>query len=283
MAWIDEARSQLRSGPVCGYGPGTAPRTEPTALACLALAHHQEVDATQAADWLANAQGQDGLLGVEPGSGPFWPTSLAVLAWLRLGDRYRGNVDRGIAGLLRLHGEKVQNDGSFGHDGSLVGWPWVAGTHSWIEPTCMSVLALKAVGQSEHPRVREAIDLLADRQLPVGGCNYGNNLVIGQFLLPHLQPSGLALAALAGEGKRIAHSLHYVRGAIGAQTTSRSLSWGLIGLAAHEPLPEGVDAWLEAAYSRTMARDASPQAVALLLLAAAGADSPLITLPRGAR
>ncbi len=284
MGWIDEARSQLRHQPVCGYGPGATARTEPTALACLALTHHGELDAARrAADWLAGEQTSDGLVGIDASSGPYWPTSLAILAWIALGEDYRATADKGIAALLGLRGEKVENDGSFGHDSSLIGWPWVVGTHSWLEPTCMSVLALKAGGHTDHPRVREAVQLVADRQLPQGGCNYGNNLVLGQFLLPHLQPSGLALAALAGENQRIAHSLRYVHSAVGPDTTSRSLSWGLIGLAAHDVLPDAASSWLERAHARTLARDASAPALALLLLAAAGAESPLLTLPRGRR
>ncbi len=75
----------------------------------------------------------------------------------------------------------------------------MAGTHSWVEPTAINVLALRSAGQAGHPRCREAVKLLLDRQLPEGGWNYGNTTVLGHVLRPQVQPTGLALAALAGE------------------------------------------------------------------------------------
>ena len=86
-----------------------------------------------------------------------------------------------------------------GHDTTLQGWPWVVGTHSWVEPTAINLLALRSAGQAGHPRCREAVKLLLDRQLPAGGWNYGNTTVLGHVLRPQVQPTGLALAALAGE------------------------------------------------------------------------------------
>ena len=41
--------------------------------------------------------------------------------------------------------------------------------------------------------------VLLDRQLPGGGLNYGNTYVLGQLMRPHVQPTGIALLALAGE------------------------------------------------------------------------------------
>ena len=43
-----------------------------------------------------------------------------------------------------------------------------------------------------EPRIREAVRLLWDRQLPHGGWNYGNTVVLKQELRPHLLPTGLA-------------------------------------------------------------------------------------------
>ena len=75
----------------------------------------------------------------------------------------------------------------------------MSGTHSWVEPTAINVLALRSADQAGHPRCREAVKLLLDRQLPEGGWNYGNTTVLGHVLRPQVQPTGLALAALAGE------------------------------------------------------------------------------------
>src|SRR2546428_787916 len=83
-----------------------------------------------------------------------------------------------------------------------------------LAATAMHVLALKAAGHRDHPRTREAVRLLIDRLLPGGGCNYGNTIVLGQELRPQLQPTGLAMLALAGETDpdgRVAMSLAYLK------------------------------------------------------------------------
>ena len=94
------------------------------------------------------------------------------------------------------------------------GWPWVAGTYSWVEPTAIGLLALKHTAYARHRRAREAALLLVNRLLESGGCNYGNTVVFGQTLRPHVQPSGLALLALADEDDpagRIGRTLDYLR------------------------------------------------------------------------
>jgi hypothetical protein len=78
----------------------------------------------------------------------------------------------------------------------------VAGTHSWIEPTALGVIALKAAGHERHERVQEAIRMILDRQLPHGGWNYGNTFVFGRELRPMPESSGAALAGLAGQVER---------------------------------------------------------------------------------
>src|SRR5262249_35705100 len=170
--------------------------------------------------------------------------------------------------------------------GMLVGWPWVIGTHSWQEPTAWSVLALKFLGFATHPRTREGVRLLIDRLLPEGGCNYGNTYVLGQKLRPQIEPSGLTLLALAGEDSddpRISRTIKYIAAAISEQTTPISLSYGLIGQNAHRRAPADAAAWLESAYARTIKREPAPLTIALLVLAAQGAECPLIKQPRAER
>ena len=89
-----------------------------------------------------------------------------------------------------------------GHDTAIVGWPWVADTHSWLEPTAVAILALRREGKVDHPRVREGLRLIRDRAIPTGGWNYGNNIAFGRDLRPQPAPTGIALLALAGiEGR----------------------------------------------------------------------------------
>jgi hypothetical protein len=298
--WLDETLDALARQPLIGYADGGAPASEPTAIAALALARHDRlVEAKKAATFLAEIQSADGSVGVRPGEPtPGWPTSLAVVAWSVVGNALRGvpsaaqngeshterhrgrslqdnpfqlNIDRGVAWLLSVQGTKLEQSEVFGHDMQLAGWAWAEGTHSWLEPTALAVLALKAAGQSTHVRTREAVRLILDRQLPGGGCNYGNTVVLGQRLRPHVQPTGVALLALAGEkdsGGRIAKSIAWLRRSIGPETTAPSLAWAVLGLKAHDTAPPQADEWL--AQAAGTLRVPSPHALALLALAAKG-------------
>ncbi len=114
---------------------------------------------------------------------------------------------------------------------------------------------------------------MIDRLLPGGGCNYGNTVVLGQMLRPHIQPTGIALLALSGEtdaSGRLAKSVAWLGRSIGPETTAASLAWALLGLRAHGALPTQADDWLAAAESRTNKTGKSPHKLALLALAAKG-------------
>jgi hypothetical protein len=288
--WIQSALDQLASTP-CGYHWQEPSAAEPTALAALALLGAGRTDAAQVhLQWLASAQSTDGSIS------PFseltqssWPTPQAIFA-ASLGANISPSISSGFdlpqatQWLLTAAGKPVENSPDFGHDGRLIGWPWVIGTHSWQEPTAWSVLALKAVGLSNHQRTREGVRLLVDRLLATGGCNYGNTVVLGQTLRPHVEPTGVALMALAGEkinDPRIELSLQYLVQNVSAETTPISLSYGLLGLTAHNRRPVASDQWLESAYRSTVQRDVSPLVLALLVLAAQGAECPLIGYTSG--
>ena len=281
MPWHAEIIEELKRTPCCGYQPGAAPTTEPTSLAALALsAHGMDEAANEAAEWLASLQSPDGSLGIrEREATPCWPTSLAVLAWIAVdADRYKKQIAAATKWILSTRGESIEPTEDIGHNTLLMAWPWVDGTHSWIEPTAMHVLALKATAHDRHPRTREAVALLVDRQIPSGGCNFGNTEVLGQTLLPHVQPTGLAMLALVGEsdkGGRIERSLEYLTNSLSARTTTASLCWGLLGLSAHARRPADADLWLESAYGRTIRRDRSPYKLALLALTASAAKGIL--------
>jgi hypothetical protein len=164
-------------------------------------------------------------------------------------------------------------DDPLAHDTFLKGWPWVAGTHSWIEPTALGVVALRATGFGRHDRVREAILMMLDRQLPHGGWNYGNTLVFGQELHPMPESTGAALAGLAGQvpQDKVALSLEYLLGTVNRLRTPLSLGWGLLGLKAWGRAPVDGAALVErclANQSRYGAYDTS--ALSILFMAASG-------------
>ncbi|HEX7450061.1 MAG TPA: hypothetical protein VF306_21050, partial [Pirellulales bacterium] len=180
--------TQLADEANWSYQRGGVPATEPMALAALALAAHGSREAAEKAlQALTFLQAADGSLGVTADdSTPQWPTGWAVLAWVSAGgETFRENIERAIAWILSQHGHTWARSSKLGHDPALDGWPWVASTHPWVEPTAINVLALKTAGRSEHPRTREAVALLLDRLLPQGGCNYGNTSVFGRVLRPH--------------------------------------------------------------------------------------------------
>jgi len=284
MNWISSSLERLVQQPICGYIPGQSPASEPTALAALALTGSSlHTPAQKAAEWLADLQTEEGSISVRPGAEkPRWPTALAVLTWQVVGgtpNRFERQIERALAWSLSLFGARFKPNVDVGHRCMLSAWPWVEGTHSWVEPTALQVLALRASGLGKHPRTREARELLIDRQLPAGGCNAGNTIVLGQAMRPHVQPTGLAMLALAGErdaGGVIDRSLSYLENALSEETTPTSLCWGLMGLTAHDRRPAGADDWLSKAAARAEHRRFSLNDQALLVLASLGEMSPLM-------
>jgi hypothetical protein len=267
----------LAAASTWGYQFADSSAAEPAAWTTLALAGHDDFDAAhRPAWWLAEIQSPDGSVGVDAGQAtPAWPTSLAVLAWNQLTVASAEPClveprDRAVRWALEARGTTAAQQAHVGHDTMLTGWSWADQTHSWVEPTAMFVLALKAVGLAGHRRTREAVQLLVDRLLPGGGCNYGNTIVLGQTLVPHVQPTGLALLALAGEDvndPRIEKSLRYLEQELSADSTTASLCFGLLGLTAHGRRPPRAEAFLGAAFDRETTGDPSVYKLALLALA----------------
>ena len=282
MSWLQPILDQLAQAPVCGYLQKQAAATEPSVIAALALsAHGMPEAAAPVLDYLVAAQQSDGRVGVrEKEPKPGWPTSLAVIAWQHFAAvKHKSRIEKGLGWINGMHGESIPRSADMGHNTQLDGWPWAEGTHSWLEPTAFHLLAYHAVNQPQHARAREAVKLLIDRQLPTGGCNYGNTIVLGQALRPHVQPTGIAMLALAGESDpsgRLEKSLTWLTWSLNASSTASSLSWALQGLRAHGREVSNADDLLAAAAKRVEEHDRSPHKFALLALAAAGDKSPLI-------
>jgi hypothetical protein len=253
---------------------------EPASWSAIALAAHGRAEAANSScAWLAGLQQADGSVGINAREAePRWPTSLAVLAWRTIDRisnqaRYRSHVDRAVAWSLREQGKTAPRSPEVGHDTAIVGWSWAAATHSWLEPTCFFVLALRNAGYAQHARTRDGLRMIRDRLLPDGGANYGNTIVMGQALLPHIEPTGLALLCLAGSqnsanDKRIAKSLDYLTNEVHPRTAPASLAFACLGLAAHGRQPSDSTEWIVGHLERD--RPAlSAYERALLLLAAA--------------
>jgi len=242
--------------------------------------------AERIARWLISIQQPNGAVGITANQRtPTWPTSLTILAWIAIASRdtpesrakYQESIRRAIRWGLAMRGRVIPKSPNLGHDTTIVGWPWAAETHSWLEPTCFYVFSLRAAGLKTHPRVQEGIRLIVDRLLPGGGCNYGNTQVLGQTLLPHIQPTGLAMMALADASirdGRVEASLQYLSHTIQKDLASSraiptaSLCFGLLGLTAHRRRPPAADKWLQAACEQVQRQSPSTYKLALLALAA---------------
>jgi hypothetical protein len=166
-----------------------------------------------------------------------------------------------------------------GHDTSLVGWSWVAGTHSWIEPTALAVMALRRSNLGTHPRVSAAVHLIRDRAIAGGGWNYGNNRLFGTDLRPQPGPTGMALLALApcaDRGDFVEHAIRYLQRALPDLRAPQSLCWGALGLRAWAACNGTVERWAEAAIERIERRRDVPVRVAYSVLAASKASLELL-------
>lgn len=273
------AVSRLIDSPVGGYAAGGTAAAEPTAWAAIALAAAGESDAARAAtEWLAERQAKDGSVSVTlDDDQPGWPTSLAMLAWDTVdADRYAGRIARGAEWALAQEPWTQPRSRIFGHDSTLEGWSWAPATHSWLEPTAFFVLALRRAGWGDHPRSRQGVATLVDRLLPTGGANYGNTSVLGQDLLQHVQPSGIAALALAAEpvdDARYPLTLDYLETAIDSPTGAASFAYALLGLAANDRPIRRYDTALADAWGRAKAA-AGVYKTALVALAAAAFTAP---------
>ena len=178
----------------------------------------------------------------------YWPTPLAILAWQN-SPASQVAQNRAVRFLLETTGNHYPRkpDAPWAHDTILKGWPWIDETHSWVEPTATCVMALRATGHGQHDRVREAIRMILDRQLPHGGWNYGNTLMFGKELHPMPENTGAALTGLAGvvDQEKVARSISYLRGEVDRLHTPISLGWGLLGLAAWDLWPSNGTALVE--------------------------------------
>jgi hypothetical protein len=286
MAWLEDLVERMAGRfdwPYHSDGPAAA---EPTAFAVLALCGHGRHEAAvRAAEALVSMQHtKDGSVGVTKSQDwPRWPTGLAICAWHAVGQvasaDFREPIDRAVEFLLKFQGQTSKRVGdTVGHDTELIGWPWVDGTHSWLEPTAFSVLGLKQLGMEQHSRVRNGIRLLIDRQLPGGGCNYGNTLVFGQKLVEHIQPTGLALLALADEraNPRVEATVALLKNSWPQAVGTASVCFAAMGLAAVGQLPPGLSERLEQLHRRQAQLGDSPYRQTLIALASLGEACPLI-------
>jgi hypothetical protein len=231
----------------------------------------REKTALAASEWLAARQHSDGSVEAAEGMPDIgWATPHAILTWRALGVQPQGQKLAALW-LLKRSGQMAEASAAVvGHNTGLVGWPWIDGTHSWLEPTAWATLALSAAGHRGHPRVEEGLALILDRSIPTGGWNYGNRSVFGRTLRPLPGPTGLALLALANLGGKtppaVRQAIRYLRDLLPGTHAGISLAWGLMGLAAWDSAPPEASGWLTRALD-VPAQPAPTTRQALVLLA----------------
>ncbi len=295
--WTGRAQAELLRLRDCsgawGYRNDRGPSAEPTALACLGLwscRSHSPPEARRGAiqrgaDWLQTLQKADGSLGIAPSlPSPCWATSHAILLWNAL-EVHAPARRRAAAWLLEQKGTSIAVDAAYlgsvgGHDTTLIGWPWVEGTHSWIEPTAMAILALVREGLGDHPRVAEGILVVLNRALTRGGWNIGNTSVFGRQLRPQPGPTGLALLALAARLSKhrplsVDPAIAYLLRTLPDVRAPISLAWGVLGLRAWNASPAAAADWLSESYALYTGRRDVITGLSLLLLA--HGDDPFVS------
>lgn len=194
-------------------------------------------------------QRSDGRIGISSDHpDAFWPTPLAILAWFRV-PNYNQYQTRAVRFLLETTGRhwKKSSSDPVAHNPALKGWPWIAETHSWVEPTAISMIALRVAGYARHARIEEATRMLMDRQLPHGGWNCGNTIVFGQELRPAPESTGAALHALAGLIPResVQNSLEYLSTVITRLHTPIAVGWSLLALNSWGAAPSNLSSLVE--------------------------------------
>jgi hypothetical protein len=205
-----------------GPSPGSASSTEATAVSIMAIAAvgrdalRRHVD--DGLSWLGRVQKPDGGWAPTPAvEGSSWSTGPAVIAFANLAPA--SNV-----GLRGWHWLVEQEGAGFGWlgwvlwklfarmrtttlDPDLKGWPWIPGAFSWVEPTALSLIALKKLRPPRHDakaagRIQQGELMIYDRMCEGGGWNYGNSRTLGEVLQPFPDTTALALLALADHQER---------------------------------------------------------------------------------
>jgi len=208
---------------------------EPTIYAAVAMGRDEgkpKRAALRAFDWLASQTKPNGAISLPGQKDDHWTSLLHLFALSKIkisADLQARLIDWAFTVKTQI-ADKVDD---VPLDGKLMGWSWAKGTFSWVEPTSYALLALKAAGKSDHPRVIEGTKMLADRVCDDGGWNYGNHEVMGQHLTSYIPTTALAAMALQNDGssqKIINHALGYLEHEIGTNVSTLNLGLTILSL-----------------------------------------------------
>lgn len=233
-----------------GWTKGRHSTTECSSLVLLALksfSHDKQTAAIRKGlDWLRQRQNGDGSWPVnddlKDGS---WATSL-VMVTLDAWPEHEAAVAKACTWALMQYGNKPgllanvllalssrKKPVLLNED--LVGWPWMSGTFSWVEPTSYFLIALKRLrryllGTNVDERIRQGESMIYDRMCVGGGWNYGNSVVYGQKLWAYADITAIALIALQNHREAEANRLSFaaLQTALKTVESGLALSWAVL-------------------------------------------------------
>ena len=212
-SYLEILNQQAHADGGWGYAPGQAAQLEPTCFGILALsleADKYRYTMDKAREFMNKwATAEGGYRLANGREEAVWPTALVLFTYATLSKTgippisSAPSLEKTASFLLSIKGkvpEAVETGELHDIDLKLTGWPWAEENFSWVEPTAWAVLALRHLGQSNHPRVLDGMKMLLDRAMDEGGINYGNRRILGRLTEPIPGPSALMLLALQGAG-----------------------------------------------------------------------------------
>ena len=251
---IDEAvqllLGQQNSDGGWGAVEGRVSNTESTAFAVMALESLERKELERNAQfglvWLSRHQNSNGSWRLNDVTSPgSWSTAIAILCF-SVFPEWRDRALQGARWALTQEGSSLGWIGSLfmwltGQKDvnkinmDLKGWPWAAGSFSWVEPTSYFLISLKRLrsalgGTNVNDRIRQGELMIYDRVCDEGGWNYGNSKVYGEALWPYPDITALALIALQDSRQTEANrkSLEMLEASLNESDSGLALSWSII-------------------------------------------------------
>ncbi len=237
-----------------GYAAKKSSQTEPSGLALVALnAAGKTSAASGGLAFLRSCRLESGGIGVGPmDKAGNWVSYAALLAFHILGaaDDEKGLtawiLDYRDSAFRLSKDEAAEIAGRFRYDVTIPGWPWIANTVSWVEPTALLATALLHAGIDPNDRrIQLAVRLIFDRAIKTGGWNYGVPFDrMDNAALP--LPSAIALLALGTAGfdesePALWQAVEFLAARPVSEMSTVALGWTVLAFksvkAAHEKTP----------------------------------------------
>ena len=228
-----------------GYFPGKQSWMEPTVYAMLALGYPRRDAAIDSALQRSRTwRRPDGSW--RPGEQVFdstWVTALGILlepeaASVRWLMGVSGQESRLIVRLASFF-HFLKTDVNVNHRG----WPWRPGNSAWVEPTALTLLALKKAGSGKadaaiRARLLEGEELLFSRRGRDGGWSAGNPNVLNVDVPSYPETTAIALIGLQGRRTEdLAGPLAVARGYYQDRQPALASAWLQIALRCYGDSP----------------------------------------------